>query len=231
MSHPLIVVAWLSLTLAVLSALTVVADLVLDGAQTMWIMNIVWPVTALWAGPLGLLGYPRFGRAGSRRAARAAEREHCAPPGRRQPFPILVAKGTSHCGSGCTVGDLVAEALAFAFPLTFFGHRLFGVWIYDYALAYLFGIAFQYYTIKPMQNLSPLDGLWKAIKVDTLSLTAWKIGMFGWMAVVRFAIFRRSLSANDPAFWLMMQVAMFCGFATSYPANWWLLRRGIKEAM
>jgi hypothetical protein len=55
--------------------------------------------------------------------------------------------------------------------------------------------------------------------------------MFGWMAVVRFAIFGRSLSTNDPVFWLMMQVAMFCGFATSYPVNWWLLRRGIKEAM
>lgn len=22
-----------------------------------------------------------------------------------------------------------------------------------------------------------------------------------------------------------------CGFATSYPVNWWLLRAGIKEAM
>ncbi len=29
----------------------------------------------------------------------------------------------------------------------------------------------------------------------------------------------------------MMQLAMIVGFATSYPANWWLVRRGIKEAM
>ena len=29
----------------------------------------------------------------------------------------------------------------------------------------------------------------------------------------------------------MMQIAMLAGFGTSYPVNWWLLRKGIKEAM
>jgi hypothetical protein len=29
----------------------------------------------------------------------------------------------------------------------------------------------------------------------------------------------------------MMQIGMICGFATSYPMNWWLLRIGLKEAM
>jgi hypothetical protein len=29
----------------------------------------------------------------------------------------------------------------------------------------------------------------------------------------------------------MMQIAMLCGFVTSYPVNWWLVRSGIKEAM
>ena len=29
----------------------------------------------------------------------------------------------------------------------------------------------------------------------------------------------------------MMQLGMLIGFGTSYPMNWWLIRRGIKEAM
>jgi hypothetical protein len=29
----------------------------------------------------------------------------------------------------------------------------------------------------------------------------------------------------------MMQIGMVAGFFTSYPINWWLLRKGIKEAM
>ena len=29
----------------------------------------------------------------------------------------------------------------------------------------------------------------------------------------------------------MMQLAMQVGFATAYPANWWLIKSGIKEEM
>jgi hypothetical protein len=29
----------------------------------------------------------------------------------------------------------------------------------------------------------------------------------------------------------MMQIAMIAGFLTSYPVNWWLIRRGSKERM
>jgi hypothetical protein len=29
----------------------------------------------------------------------------------------------------------------------------------------------------------------------------------------------------------MMQIAMVLGFATTYPVNWWLISRGIKEKM
>ncbi len=29
----------------------------------------------------------------------------------------------------------------------------------------------------------------------------------------------------------MMQGAMLCGFATTYPMNWWLNRNGTKEKM
>lgn len=29
----------------------------------------------------------------------------------------------------------------------------------------------------------------------------------------------------------MMQIAMVAGFITSYPVNWWLVSKGIKEKM
>jgi hypothetical protein len=32
-------------------------------------------------------------------------------------------------------------------------------------------------------------------------------------------------------FWFMMQIAMIVGWATAYPANTWLLRKGWKERM
>ena len=70
-----------------------------------------------------------------------------------------------------------------------------------------------------------------ALKADTLSLTAWQVGMYGWMAVATFLIFGRELDKADPVFWFMMQIAMLAGFLTSYPVNWWLVSAGIKEKM
>src|SRR6185437_17001377 len=74
-----------------------------------------------------------------------------------------------------------------------------------------------------------------AIKADTLSLTAWQVGMYALMAVAYFRVFgdllRVKLHTNSAEFWFTMQVAMTCGFLTSYPVNWWLVTRGIKERM
>ena len=59
--------------------------------------------------------------------------------------------------------------------------------------------------------------------------------MYGFMAFANFYLFRNLIGAklevNSFEFWFMMQIAMLCGFVTSYPANWWLLKRGIKEKM
>lgn len=59
-----------------------------------------------------------------------------------------------------------------------------------------------------------------ALKADTLSLTAWQLGMYGWMAIALFLLFSPSaLSKGEPAYWFMMQIAMFVGFFTSYPVH------------
>ena len=116
-------------------------------------------------------------------------------------------------------------------PVTLFGSPVFGTWALDYLLAFLFGIAFQYFTIKHARGLSPLNRLKTALKADALSLTAWQIGMYGWMAVVLFVLFEPAPGKMSPVFWFMMQLAMLAGFLTSYPVNWWLIRRGIKERM
>ena len=35
----------------------------------------------------------------------------------------------------------------------------------------------------------------------------------------------------SPVYWFMMQIGMVLGFATSYPMNWWLIQKGLKETM
>jgi hypothetical protein len=223
--------AWLSLGAGIVCAAVVLVDIVAGKRQHMWIMNVVWPVTALYSGPLGLWTYFRIGRLSTSERVEQAHSLGEKPPGMRKPFWQIVAVGSTHCGAGCTLGDLCAECALIVAPLTLFGHRIFGAWVVDYLFAYVFGIAFQYFTIAPMRQLTVWQGLWAAVKADTLSLTAWQVGMYGWMAIATFAIFGHELSKSAPVFWFMMQIAMLAGFMTSYPINWWLLRTGLKEKM
>lgn len=212
--------------------------------QRMWIMNVVWPVTALFGTAWILWQYLAYGRRATREQTKAASVRREAPPSKREtPFPIMVANGALHCGSGCTLGDIVAEWLVFAVPAIavafgyqrMFGEKIFAVWVVDYVFAYMFGIFFQYFTIAPMRGLSVGEGIIAAIKADTLSLTAWQIGMYGFMAFAYFYLFRKligvPLRTNMAEFWFMMQLAMICGFLTAYPVNWWLIRTGLKEKM
>jgi hypothetical protein len=231
--------AWISLGAAAVCMIVIIVDLIRH-PQHMWIMNLVWPLTAAYASVLGLWAYFTIGRLTTKRHvlhARQSGQEH---PGKRKPFWQTVAVGATHCGAGCTLGDVVAEWLAFLAPavLSAFGlgwlwhERTFAVWTLDFVAAFLLGLAFQYFSIVPMRNLSPGKGLIAAVKADALSLTAWQLGMYGWMAIVIFAIFRpRTLHPIDPAFWFMMQIAMLAGFCTSYPVNWWLIKKGLKEKM
>jgi hypothetical protein len=63
-------------------------------------------------------------------------------------------------------------------------------------------------------------------------VVTFEVGLFGWMALMFFVLFPHAhLGPNQAAYWLLMQVGMVLGFVTSYPANAWLIRRGIKEAM
>jgi hypothetical protein len=48
---------------------------------------------------------------------------------------------------------------------------------------------------------------------------------------MQLVLFPAHLPTDSAAFWFLMQVGMLIGFATSYPMNWWLIRRGIKEVM
>jgi len=76
----------------------------------MAIMNLVWPITALYGGPLALWAYLVFGRESNRNAGKHRDK------GRRAGF-ASIAKGTTHCGAGCTLGDVIAEIMLAALPM------------------------------------------------------------------------------------------------------------------
>lgn len=224
-----VVLSWASIVLGLACAAWMVAD-VGRRPQHMAVMNVVWPVTALFGSVLWLAAYLRWGRAPR-------------PHGEERSRPVSTFVGTTHCGAGCALGDLVAEWLVVLVPAVavvggypwLFSDKMFAVWVLDFVAAFVLGIVFQYLAIVPMRGMSVRDGLRAALKADTLSITSWQAGMYGAMAVAQLWLlplwFGGRAAVTTPVFWAAMQVAMLVGFVTSYPVNWYLVRSGVKEAM
>jgi hypothetical protein len=163
-------------------------------------------------------------------AARPDGADEPAPDERRKPWWVTMAIEVSHCGAGCTLGDVISELAIFWLGLTIAGVTLGAEYAGDYLFALAFGIIFQYFAIAPMRGLGLKEGLIAAAKADFISLTAFEVGLFGWMAIMAFVLFPapHHLMPSSAAYWLLMQIGMIIGYLTSWPANVWLVKRGIK---
>ncbi len=224
----LTILAWTYLSICFLCAALIVADVARGYRQRMPIMEWVWAITALYLGPLAVLAYWKVGRTYSPRFQAEAGLD-----GPHAPYWLRVGVSVTHCGAGCTLGDVIAEWLVFVFALAIAGISLWASYLLDYAFAFVLGIVFQYLAITQMGKVRFGDAIRRAVKSDTISLTSFEVGLFGWMALMFFVFFPHpdNLQPDTAGFWFLMQIGMAIGFATSYPTNVWLIRRGIKEAM
>lgn len=251
----------ITLGLGVLSCLYILWDQRRRPAPAMPVMTWVWPINALWAGLLAVWTYRALGTGrlplraerGPAPAGIGMERGMDTPgmdmpmssggedqahtaramPGMGyggRPFWQSVVTGTLHCGAGCTLADLTGPWLFRLMPFGLWGRPMYGEWALEYALALIFGVGFQYAGLASMTRQRGAALWWRAFKVDVLSLTAWQVGMYAWMAVCMF-VFHLPMPPASSLFWFMMQVSMLCGFITSFPMNWALIRSGIKSAM
>lgn len=214
---------------SLLTALLCAGVIAVDVARhplSMAVMNVVWPVSALFGSVLVLAFYRHYAR--------------------QDGLPskvVSITKSCLHCGSGCALGDLLAESVVGLMPAVailagwhwLFTDKLFATWVIDTLFAFAFGIAFQYFAIVPMRRLGVQEGLKAAAKADTASLAAWQLGMFAVMAFAQFvffpAVMGHRVSFTSPLFWWAMQWAMIGGFLTSFPVNAWLIHAKIKERM
>lgn len=219
-------------------ALIIANDLV-QNRQSMKIMNIVWVLTGLWASYLALWAYFKFGMESTAKDdCKDMERDmkmsmDDMPMGNmNRPHWQSVALSALHCGAGCTLADIIGEWFTYYFPISIGGSMIIGNWVLDFILALIIGIYFQFYAIREMEKISVPAGLGRAFKADFFSLLSWQVGMYGWMAIVYFVIFRDiPLEKDTWAFWFMMQIAMLIGFVCAYPMNALLIRLGVKKGM
>ena len=145
-----------------------------------------------------------------------------------------IGNAVSHCGAGCTLGDIGGEWIVWALgpwmitPTGTLGPEL----VWDFPLAWAIGVVFQYFTIAPMRDdVKVLRGVWPAMRADTLSILSFQVGLFGWMCLSHLLIWSPPLHVPTAAHWWMMQVGMVVGYFTAWPVNRWLIKKGWKEKM
>lgn len=223
------ILAWIFLGIGLLSFIIVYVDINMGRYQGMPIMNLAWPITALYSGPLALIMYFIYGR------AKKGDMIHNLNSGhqikrrkKKHPRWVQIYVSSTHCGAGCGLADIVSEIMIYWVGITIFGHTIWASYFIDYGLALVFGFVFQYFNIAPMHpDLSAWEATKLSIKADVLSLTTFQIGMYAWLLAVHF-IFKGQLNASSPLYWFMMQIGLTIGLITTYPVNYWLIKTKVK---
>ncbi len=192
--------------------------------QPTGVMSVVWPITALYFGPLGLLLYYRWGRPRSEKW----QREHGFAP--EKSLPVAAATGGTPGGAASAIGHVLGVPLVVLTGLTIAGQSLWVMILVIAAIATVLLVAFEYFfSTVPSRGLPPGQGLGVALLIALVTVLAFDVGMGGWMLIMHFLLFMPPLT--DVTFLFLMQVGLVLGFLTGYPAVLWLLRRGTKATV
>ncbi|MEG1616380.1 MAG: DUF4396 domain-containing protein [Bacteroidales bacterium] len=234
---PFYIVSVLFVVAGIVSALYLSVK-VFRNPPSMKIMQAVWILTGLWAPVFSVIAYHKLaGRQPMRMDQPMSGMKMGGmnmsgmKMGSNRPFWQKVILSALHCGAGCTLADIIGEFSGFYLFGSLRWWGLYWQWGYDYLLALVIGVFFQFVVIRKMSVLSAGGAIRRALKVDFLSLTAWQAGMYLFLSLFIFVYPRMRLFPDQVEFWFLMQVAMAVGFLLAYPMNWILIKAKIKPAM
>ncbi|MDQ3318170.1 MAG: DUF4396 domain-containing protein [Actinomycetota bacterium] len=218
-------VSWVFVGLAVLCAAAILYDVYGRGhRQRVRVMELVWPITALYLGPLALLLYYRWGRPRSDKW----QKEHGPAP--EKSLPAAAATGGIPGGAASAIGHVVGVPLVVFSGLAIAGEPLWVMILLIAVIATVLLFFFEYFfSTVPARGLPTGEGLGVALLIAFVTVLAFDVGMGGWMLVMHFLLFMPPLT--DVTFLFLMQIGLILGFLTGYPAVLWLVRRGTKATV
>lgn len=174
-------------------------------------------LVTLYMGPLGLLLYV------------LADKE--PRPGEHEAFTGPLWKqgvgSTIHCVAGDATGIILAAVVTATLGLP--------MWldlIVEYLAGFAFGLfIFQSLFMKSMMGGSYRDNVKKSFVPEFISMNFMMAGM---APVMSFLMMGRDMRAMEPTellFWGVMSLGVIAGFTLAYPANVWLVVRGLKHGL
>ena len=217
--------SWIFIATAVMSAAAIVYDVYGRGhRQPHRVMEAVWPLSALYLGPLALPIYNRFGRTHSaewrERAGMSPERSLTATAV-RSGLPGGVSSGLAHVvavpfvvATGLTIANVDMWAMVAIITVL--------------ATALIFVFEYVFFTSKD-RRVPGLSGVRPALAVAAITVVAFDLGMLGWMLILYYT--ESMPAAGDVRFTFLMQVGLILGTLTVFPAMRLLASRGTKVAV
>lgn len=209
--------AWLFLVVAVASAAAIVYDIRARGRrQPKKVMELMWPLAALYLGPLALPAYNRFGRTGDVSSADQS-----------LPAPLTVTAVQSGLPGGVSSGlaHIVAVPFVVATGLTISNVDMWAMVAIITVLATAGIFAFEYFVFTSRDRRVPgLGGVRPALVVALVTVVAFDLGMLGWMLFLYYGDYMPA--AGDIRFTFLMQIGLVLGTLTAFPAMRLLAARG-----
>jgi len=203
MAEPAFPLVWAALMLPCL--VVVIRDLRTRNAHLMPLMKVVWALTVLYSGPLGLAIYWWTGR-----------KEIADDALWRRSF-----RSVAHCYAGCGMGEIVGVAIA----VGIFALGNAGVAATTFAFAYAAGFAL---TVGPMVQGGV--GLGAAMRDAVIAETP-SIGVMEAVAIGVDLTLAGNATMGEALFWSSLVVSLTAGLVAAYPVNLLLIRHGVKEGM
>jgi hypothetical protein len=203
LSQPAVLIVWLALSLV--SVAILIRDIRRNNPEIGPLMKVVWALTVLYSGPVGLLIYWTTGR-------------------KQIPRDTIWRRGwrsTAHCYSGCGLGEIVGLILAV-------GILALGTMptaLVTFAFAFTFGIVL---TLGPLMH----DGVpfGRAMRDSLVSETA-SIVVMEVVAIGVDLWLSGDAGLGDVLFWTAMMTSLTLGLVAAWPVNVALVYFGVKEGM
>ncbi|MBM0256817.1 DUF4396 domain-containing protein [Micromonospora sp. 4G55] len=219
----LLLLSWTALAVGIAGSAAVVVDnLILRYRQPVKIMELVWPVTALYIGPAAVVAYWKWGRPRSHRW----RQRHGRPPRRPRQATFLIQ--LCHDGAHCALGTILAEAAVFAIGIDTSGGKWWVEYTSGYSMAVAIGVVFRYSAEAQRRRRR----IWAAIKAfaraDLAGVSAFELTLFIWLALAEHAIFPAASLRSIPVYWFITQIGLIAGFIAALPTNLWLAHHGIR---
>ncbi|TPM11376.1 DUF4396 domain-containing protein [Mesorhizobium sp. B2-3-11] len=174
-------------------------------------------LVTLYMGPIGLLLYV------------LADKE--PRPGEHEDFIRPLWKqgvgSTIHCVAGDATGIILAAVITAMLGLP--------MWL-DLVVEYVSGFAFGLFIFQSLFMKSMMGGTyWQNVRKSFLpEFISMNFMMAGMAPVMSFLMMGRDMRAMEPTellFWGVMSIGVIAGFTLAYPANVWLVARGLKHGL